>query len=308
MRTQRAFARGIAGALLLTVTSLSVMSAASADTNGITASKIASAINNTDAKSGDLVAESVPSKTSIGSAAVVQQDGFTTSIPQNPEDGIGLAGKDGWGVTIGLPNANEANDAERLSDGTVVYSATNGSANAAVATGDGVQVLNTITNQGAPTRYDYKVSVPEGGKIEILNGGSARIVDANGNDVLYVGAPWAKDANGIDIPTHFEVDGTKLIQFVGHNNENVKYPVVADPRFYYSWGIVTVKFNSAETGYLSRAGGAAIGAYLGGPGAAFFTALGGDWLADVAAAHGKCLVYRIVPWYIWAGGLWIENC
>jgi hypothetical protein len=193
-------------------------------------------------------------------------------------------------------------------DGTVVYPSNDGSASAVVPTNDGVQVLNTITSPAAPTRYDYNVSVPEGGSVEETADGFVQILDADGKGLFYVALPWAKDASGNSVPTHFEVEGTKLIQVVGHNTGEFTYPVVADPRFYYSWGIYTVKFNSNETGYISRAGGAAIGAYLGGPGAAFFTALGGDWLADVAASRRMCLVYRVVPWYIWASGLWIERC
>lgn len=310
MRAKHALVRTIAGAVMLTMTvSLGVTNVAFADTGDtVTASEIATAVINTDATNGNLVAEPVPSATDADSAAVVQQNDTTTDVPKNPDDGIGIKSKDGTDITIGLPNAATANDAQRLSDGTVVYSGTDGSANAVIPTSDGVQILNTIANSDAPTRYNYNVSVPEGGKVEVVEGGGAQVVDTNGTGTLYIGAPWAKDKNGAAVPTHFEVEGANLIQVVDHNNGAFVYPVVADPRVYYSWGILTIKFSSAETGYISRAGGAAVGAYFGNVAGAFFGALGGDWIADVAASRGQCVVFRFVPWYVWAGGVWIENC
>lgn len=52
---------------------------------------------------------------------------------------------------------------------------------------------------------------------------------------LGVATPWATDANGQSIPTHYETDGTSLTQVIEHNSvANVAYPVVADP--IYWWG------------------------------------------------------------------------
>ena len=42
--------------------------------------------------------------------------------------------------------------------------------------------------------------------------------------------PWAKDANGQDVPTHYEIDGTIVTQIVEHKGDDVAYPVVADPK------------------------------------------------------------------------------
>lgn len=309
MRAQYARVRTVTAATMLTLiaafVSPSVAFADSSDT--VTLSEVATALRAIDNDSDTLVATAAPSTMDADSAAVVQQDGSTTDIPKNPEDGVGIKSKDGTSITIDLPQAEAANDAQRLSNGTVVYPASDGSANAVIPTSDGIQFLTSIYNSDAPTRYNYDVSVPEGGKVEVV-GGAARVVDADGGDILYVGLPWAKDANGIAVPTHFEVEGNSLIQVVEHNGAAFTYPVVADPRFYYSWGIYTVKFNSTETGYISRAGGAAVGAYLGGPAAAFFTAIGGDWLADYAAARRLCLTYRLVPYAIHLSGLWVDRC
>ena len=59
-------------------------------------------------------------------------------------------------------------------------------------------------------------------------------------------APWAVDADGNDVPTHFEVDGNTLTQIV-ETDETTAYPVVADPDL--TWGNVTgtANFDKWET-------------------------------------------------------------
>lgn len=46
-------------------------------------------------------------------------------------------------------------------------------------------------------------------------------------------APWAVDADGVDVATWYEVRGTTLVQVVDHRGKNVTYPIVADPDFIY---------------------------------------------------------------------------
>lgn len=45
-----------------------------------------------------------------------------------------------------------------------------------------------------------------------------------------VDAPWAKDASGAPVATHFEVDNGDLVQIVEHAQATLAYPVVADPK------------------------------------------------------------------------------
>ena len=41
--------------------------------------------------------------------------------------------------------------------------------------------------------------------------------------------PWARDANGAEVPTHYEITGTTLTQIIDHRMEPYAYPIVADP-------------------------------------------------------------------------------
>lgn len=47
---------------------------------------------------------------------------------------------------------------------------------------------------------------------------------------------WATDANGNDVPTRYELNGSTLTQIVDHQSADVAYPVVADPA--YSRGMI----------------------------------------------------------------------
>ncbi|MFD9380131.1 hypothetical protein ACFWBH_32245 [Streptomyces sp. NPDC059999] len=298
---------------VITVATVTVMSTsvllvaptmASAESgDNVSTSEVAAALNTTESENGDLVAEPVKTLVDTDSAAIVTKDGTTTDVPKDPEKGVSLGS-----VNVGLPNADEAKDAKRLSDGTVVYPGTDGSAQAVIPTGTGVQMLTTIANADAPTRYDYKVSVPVGGRVTVDERGNAAVLNGDNTPALVVPSPWAKDANGTAVPTHFETDGTTLTQVVERTSGGYAYPVVADPRIYYSWGAMVIKFDSWETGAIARAGAAFIGARFGGPAAAAFASFGGDWLARVAEQRRQCLVYRLVPYYVWASGLWIEKC
>jgi hypothetical protein len=74
--------------------------------------------------------------------------------------------------------------------------------------------------------------------------------------------PWAVDAAGKSLPTWYELDGDRVVQHV--DLKGARFPVVADPRLTYGWGV-----------YLNMFGGeiATIGALIVGAGGAGSVAL-----------------------------------
>ncbi|MGW5240938.1 hypothetical protein ACWEOW_18550 [Monashia sp. NPDC004114] len=101
-----------------------------------------------------------------------------------------------------------------------------------------VQLLTVISNQEAPSTYDYPIGLPSGARL-VADGSGAKAVDADGTTLGVFRAPWAKDADGRPVPTRYVVRGPSLIQVVEHRSANFRYPVVADPiytlyTFYYS--------------------------------------------------------------------------
>ncbi|MCM2420626.1 hypothetical protein [Streptomyces sp. RKAG293] len=275
LRFIRSGAMLVSTAIVTTAVMLAAPSMATADAgDAVSSSEVATALNSTDARNGSLVAEPVKSTTDADSAAVVKQGGVTMEVPKNPEDGVFLKSEGAPPVTIDLPNANEAKDATRLSDGTVIYPGTNGSASAVIPTTTGIQMLTTIASSDAPTRFAYKVAVPAGGRVELAEDGSATILDGEGAIVVAAATPWAKDANGVAVPTRFETDGTTLTQVVDHASGRFAYPVVADP----NWFSQTINMIMGCFGLkdLARMG-----------------------LAKVMVVLGKRMIVRLIPYVGW---------
>ncbi|MBS2991740.1 hypothetical protein AC1659_20880 [Rhodococcus erythropolis] len=74
------------------------------------------------------------------------------------------------------------------------------------------------------------VTVPPGGHMSVNPDGTVTVFDADGNPVSTIDAPWAYDANGTPIPTHYEIRDGQLVQVVDTAGiENLLYPILADP-------------------------------------------------------------------------------
>lgn len=262
--------------------------------NMVSISDVANALTKTDTFDNKLVADAA--KTA------------KATVPTNPKDSVSV-GQGNKAINIGLPNAKNAKAGHKLADGTMVYPGTDGSANAVVPTNDGVQMLTTIKNRYAPTRYTYQVNVPTGGEVKVSDNGTAAVFDAKGNIITAITAPWAKDANGKTVPTHYETDGKSLTQIVEHNTGAFAYPVVADPRWIdRTWyGALIVHLNRAETNNVARGWTVAgiAGTAWWQVGVAF--GLAGWWATDVYN-QGLCLTAHVWPNNPYATWWWSERC
>jgi hypothetical protein len=206
-----------------------VPSAAKADMNvTITTSEVVAALSATDAADGSLVADPATSRSDSDSAAVSGTGQEAVDVSKDPSAGVDLGAPDAPAVNVGLPNGADDSSGKRASDGAVVYTSNDGTANAVIPTNNGVQMLTVIGDSNAPTSYTYPVDIPSGGSVQLFNGGAV-VEDAAGNDLFVIPAPWARDANGVNVPTHFETDGTSLTQVVDHSSGGYEYPIVADP-------------------------------------------------------------------------------
>lgn len=181
--------------------------------------------------SPDAVAGSVATNAGAdaATAASVNRDGLEVTVPRDAGDGIRLAGGDEPVTVIGLPFGQHASDAlESQLSGVVVYNNNNGSSTVPVVRDTGVQISTLIESANAPQRYDYPMELPMGEQLRLNPDGSVSAIDAAGDASFYVPAPWAKDANGAAVPTHYEVSGNVLTQVVAFTAASA-FPVVADP-------------------------------------------------------------------------------
>lgn len=100
-----------------------------------------------------------------------------------------------------------------------------------------VQLITTIANSRADEVYEYDLGLSEDQEIIILPSGGAHVVNKDGAVELIVGHPWAYDANGVPVDTHYEVSNGSLIQVIHHSGGTIDYPVVADPIFLAPWAM-----------------------------------------------------------------------
>ncbi|YCN55391.1 hypothetical protein AB9M10_26780 [Rhodococcus erythropolis] len=97
---------------------------------------------------------------------------------------------------------------------------------------DGYRFFFLIHDQASLHESVIPVTVPPGGHMSVNPDGTATVFDADGNPVSTIDAPWAYDANGTPIPTHYEIRDGQLVQVVDTAGiENILYPILADPLY-----------------------------------------------------------------------------
>jgi hypothetical protein len=174
------------------------------------------------------------------------------SAPEDPAEGVTVTGGEGApDLDLGLP-LPAGSEAVEQSAARTVYQAAGDQWSLVVEQPDASTLRATMVIDGpdAPTSFPFDLGLAGGASLLPQDDGTVAVLDADGEINLVVQAPWGRDANGADIPTHFTVDGTVLTQHVEHGG--AAYPVQADPEF--TWGNVTgtVYFNRDETLRVSR--------------------------------------------------------
>lgn len=65
--------------------------------------------------------------------------------------------------------------------------------------------------------------------------GSVWVFGESKEPIGHFETPWAFDANGVVVPTHYEVSGKTLTQVVKHQAGDYKYGITADPKWSKKW-------------------------------------------------------------------------
>lgn len=241
-------------------------------------------------------------------AAMYSSDFATTEVPRTPDVAVSLSGLDG-DLQISLPFPDQASEA--LTDsGVPQFDNNNGSTTVPIVRDDGsLQILTVMDGPDAPTRFDYTISVPEGGAMTLDERGVILITDQDGDFMGAVAPAWAKDANGEPLPTRYEINGNILTQVVEHSAANV-YPVVADPwlgiqlfaGFYRSTWNGDYTYNATVTplGAVVLSGGGGVGGYLAGQ-AVFRTSGWDEWKSVWPAITNKATLWYQYECHVTAG-------
>lgn len=242
-----------------------------------------------------------------GDSLEARTQGIDVSIPRDPGAPIELNSAPPSGprgpsqsqsppaLSISLPQTDSQKAAKIAPDGTVVYADADGEVDLAVqAFDDGsIRAQAVIQVPDAPTTYNYDLGLPEGVALQTQTTGGILLV-SDGVEVGQIEAPWAIDANGRRLPTHYAVVGNRVTQVVDHAGREVAYPVVSDPKLRWNgWGRWQVFLSSKETNDISIAGGglAAVLATAG-PAGVILGGLSGLTAAAIAIGrnHGLCVV------------------
>ena len=74
------------------------------------------------------------------------------------------------------------------------------------------------------------MDLPDGAPMAVQDDGSVGVTEADGSPGGGFATQRVKEANGVDVPTRYEVQSNDLVQVVEHTTTaGVAYPVVADP-------------------------------------------------------------------------------
>ena len=176
-----------------------------------------------------------------------------------PLSGMTLAAatSDGQSVSIASRAAAAARRFGGTSSTRVRDVASGGVSYDVIPDNDGFAVLIDIPSRGAEHSHAFQIGMPDGAMLEATDDGSVDVVGTDGATIGSFDRPWAKDANGADIATWFDVQGDTLIQTVDAGDAAV-YPIVADPHYTWGWVTGTVYFNKFETSALCSTSGTAI--------------------------------------------------
>ncbi|MBX7266013.1 hypothetical protein KIF24_08215 [Micromonospora sp. Llam7] len=110
----------------------------------------------------------------------------------------------------------------------------------------GAQILTVMYTAAAPGTHYYELSLPAGTSVKAVGAGFV-LIDSAGLVVGAIEAPWAKDASGRYLPTSYTLNGSTLVQTT--DTAGAAFPVVADPKLTYGFGVYLNMFGWEARAY-----------------------------------------------------------
>lgn len=126
---------------------------------------------------------------------------------------------------------------------------------AVVSKSGGVQILREIRSHTDPEAFPFELS-GDFDTAKVVTNGAVFLLKRDGSLLGGFFPPWAHDANGRPVPTHFEIHGSHLVQIVSHQSAaSLEYPVTFDPS--YATGVL-----SKSSAQVYSGGGYQVSAWL----------------------------------------------
>lgn len=182
---------------------------------------------------------------SDASVETVPQETTTVRIPDSADSPLQLTSEAGT-ASIDLPGTSDATASEVL----VSYDA--GPIDIAVVPqSEGSVQIFSIHNDASTPRVDYPLNLPTDTSVQVNEDGSVGGY-RNGELLFFVGAPFANDSLGAQVPTHYEYSHGVLTQVLELTSSDIVFPVVADPwmgkALYTNVNVTTYSSSSAHPG------------------------------------------------------------
>ncbi|UBH06571.1 hypothetical protein K8P10_002082 [Leucobacter sp. Psy1] len=95
------------------------------------------------------------------------------------------------------------------------------------------RALFAVEHAQSPAEYAFHVTGEGGEVLAPQSDGSIIVLDTDGEESAYIGAPWARTAQNAEVPTAYRVEGTSITQVVDLEGlPDSAFPVIADPAVY----------------------------------------------------------------------------
>ncbi|MGO1409791.1 MAG: hypothetical protein ACTH0V_15225 [Microbacteriaceae bacterium] len=261
------------------------------DTHNVVERAIASAPDNAEPATVDASGDFVQART----------DSVNTSLALDAGEGIDIEAQvedTSLQVQLELPRQFQESTPE-LVDNSVVYEAQDGGQEQLIAHSlpDGSTRVQTVINTPNDA-HEFEYVTP-GFTPHVNSDGSAVVTNKDGISVP-VDAPWAVDAAGEAVPTHYKVSNNELIQVVVPD-ASTQYPIVADPTWRWdsaAWGATLTRSETKGiTNYSSAVGTCTFLGLKSGPLAAACGGMGYYILqqANTANRDKMCLHFVVAP-------------
>lgn len=122
---------------------------------------------------------------------------------------------------------------DSTSSGIILEGKDNTTSVAVESTEFGLRALIHIESRKSPERFEFPVT-GDVSSLVLEDDGSVLALNADGELIAAAAPAWAVDRMGKRVPTHFEIEGSTLIQVIKHRDRRYSYGIVADP----AWGVV----------------------------------------------------------------------
>lgn len=189
-----------------------------------------------EAKADDSIAVALPSEIGV-------------EIPEQGAAPVTISTGGSQGPSVTLPAQVGSTTREVADDGTVVFAGAPEGVDLAIqALDSGAVRMQTIISD-AQVEHDFAYTVDSGFDVVMGDDGTVAVMQVAPGEVegaFVLDHPWAVDADGQAVPTHYEVQENTIVQIV-EPDPGTEYPVVADPQWVWVGAAYGALFTKAET-------------------------------------------------------------